>query len=479
MDNNIKGDKDSLHMPHDSAQTPKKVPANGTLEAGSNGGAASAKAKKKKKSQGPDDPRRIIVTGLVVIIVFFGGLFGWAALAKINGAVIASGTVKVEAERKTVQHLEGGIVEDILVKEGDAVEAGQPLIRLESSQINASVDLTRKERDKDLAAQARYQAELHFLKNIVWPKSLLEKRDTQAIKDIMDGEEKLFNARKESYAGQVSLYENQISQIKKQIVGFEEQIHSEDDIIRSLDEEHKAKKELYEGRYLEKSQLLQLEREQATHQGQRGRLIQAVAESKQKIGELSLRITEVRNRWIEEATTSLSKIEPELFQLNDKLRPLEDAQKRLVVMAPVSGKIVDLRVHSRGGVIRPGEPLMDVVPENKPLLIEARVPVNKIADIRLDQDAVVHLEAFDRRTTPPVPGKVVYISADSLQAQMGQTSVPYYEIHVQVQDKDVKEVNAYLYPGMPVSVFLTTKARSVLDLILEPLEKNFERSMRS
>lgn len=437
------------------------------------------KRKGKPAHRASSDPRRIILTGIMVILFFFGGLVGWAALAKINGAVIASGTVKVEAERKTVQHLEGGIVEEILVKEGDSVEAGQPLIRVESSQVNSSVDVIRKQRDKYLAAQARCQAEQRFAKTITWPKILLDNKDNPTISEIMYGEEKLFKARNESFAGQTSLYENQINQIRQQIAGFEEQIRSENNIISSLEEEHKAKQELYLGRYLEKSQLLQLERELASHQGQRGRLIQAVAESKQKIGELFLRISDMRNRWIEDATNSLAKIEPELFQLNDKLLPLEDAQKRLVITAPVSGQIVDLKVHSKGGVIRPGEPLMDIVPENRSLLIEARVPVNKIADIYMDQEAVVHLEAFDRRTTPPVDGKVIYISADSLETKTPQGSFPYYEVYIQIPEQALKDVNAYLYPGMPVSVFLTTKERTVLALILEPLEKNFERSMRN
>lgn len=435
--------------------------------------------KKRRDPYNTDDPKRIIATGLLVVLLFFGGLIGWAALAKINGAVIASGIVKVEAERKTVQHLEGGIVENIFVKEGDSVEAGQPLLQLESSQINASVDMLRKERDKDIAAQARYRAEQRFSSTIEWPKSLLSRQDNPTVKDVMTGEEKLFHARRESLTGQISLYESQISQIKQQIAGVEEQIRSESNIISSLQEELKAKQELYEGRYLEKSQLLQLQRELDTHQGQRGRFIQGVGEARQKISELSLRISDLRNRWVEDATNSLSKIEPELFQINDKLRPLEDAQKRLVITAPVSGKIVDLKIHSKGGVIRPGEPLMDVVPENRPMIIEAKVPINHIADIHVGQEAVVHLEAFDRRTTPPVPGKVSYISADSLEAKTAQGSVNYYEVYIQVNDQDVKKVNAYLYPGMPVSVFMTTKERSVLALILEPLEKNFERSMRN
>lgn len=473
MDNNTKKKDNGPVAPSGPAAAPAQKPVQDPLLE------YQEKGRKKKAKSGITDPRSIIATGIIVILLFFGGLLGWAALAKINGAVIASGTVKVEAERKTIQHLEGGIVDSILVHDGDSVTVGQPLVRMESTQIVATTDSYRTQLDKALAQQARLQAEKSFQKAIKWPKALLERKDEPNVSEIMSSEEKVFRARNELYTGQVSLYESQISQIKQQIAGYEEQVRSEGDIISSLKEELKAKKELYEGRYLERSQLLQLERELASHQGQRGRLVQSVGESKQKISELSLRISDVRNRWNEEVSSSLSKVEDEVFQLTEKLRPLEDAQKRLVITAPVAGKIVGLKIHSKGGVIRSGEPLMEIVPENKPLIIEAQVPVNKIADIHVGQSAMVTLEAFDRRTTPPVPGVVTYISADRLEAQTSQGAIPYYAVQVQVQDEELRKANAYLYPGMPVTVFMTTTERSILTLLLEPLEKNFERSLRN
>lgn len=441
--------------------------------------ASTAKKTRNKKSKNVSDPRQIIMTGMLIIALFFGGLIGWAALASINGAVIASGRVKVEAERKTIQHLEGGIVESILVKDGDTVKSGQPLVQMESTQIVASADSYRKLRDKDLAMQARLHAEKFFKKSIEWPKTLSDRSHDPNVSEMMASEEKVFQARRDLYSGQVSLYENQIDQIKKQIAGYEEQVRSESNIIKSLEEERKAKQELYEGRYLERSQLLQLERELSSHQGQRGRLLQSVAEARQKIGELSLRITDVRNRWNEEVSSSLSKVEGELFQIQEKLRPLEDAQDRLVITAPVDGKVVDLKIHSPGGVVRPGEPLMDIVPENRPLIIEAKVPTNHITDVYVGQQAMVTLDAFDRRTTPPIPGAVTYISADRLEEQTVQGKMPFYVAYVAVEDNALHEANAYLYPGMPVTVFMTTKERTILAVLLEPLEKNFERALRN
>ena len=327
--------------------------------------------------------------------------------------------------------------------------------------------------------QARLQAEKTFKKTIDWPKSLLDNKNDPYIAEIVASEEKIFQARRELFDGQVSLYQNQIDQIKRQIAGYDEQIRSEANIIQSLEEEHKAKQELYLGRYLERSQLLQLERELASHQGQRGRLMQSVAEAKQKIGELSLRISDVRNRWNDEVSGNISKVEGDLFQVQERLRPLEDAQERLVITAPVDGKVVDLKIHSPGGVVRPGEPLMDIVPEDRPLIIEVRVPTNKITEVYVGQQAMVSLDAFDRRTTPPIPGTVTYVSADRLEEQTAQGRMPFYSAYVQVDEEALNKTGAYLYPGMPVTAFMTTKERSILAIILEPLEKNFERAMRN
>jgi HlyD family type I secretion membrane fusion protein len=465
MDNSTKQNGQGLAAPQEASAA--AAPSTGKVK------------RPRKPPPGVTDPRRIILTGMIIIALFFGGLVGWAALASIHGAVIASGRVKVEAERKTIQHLEGGIVESILVGDGDSVKAGQPLIRMESTQIVASADSYRKQRDKDLAMQARLQAEKVFKKSIEWPKVLLDRKNEPSIAEMMASEEKVFQARRELFEGQVSLYQNQIDQIKKQIAGFDEQIRSEANIIQSLEEERKAKQELYAGRYLERSQLLQLERELSSHQGQRGRLMQNVAEAKQKIGELSLRTSDVRNRWNDEVSGNLSKVEGELFQIQEKLRPLEDAQDRLVITAPVDGRVVDLKIHSAGGVVRPGEPLMDIVPENRPLIVEVKVPTNKITDVYVGQQAMVTLDAFDRRTVPPVPGAVTYVSADRLEEQTAQGKMPFYTAYVQVDEKALHEAGAYLYPGMPVTAFMTTKERTILAVILEPLEKNFERAMRN
>ena len=192
----------------------------------------------------------------------------------------------------------------------------------------------------------------------------------------------------------------------------------------------------------------------------------------------SLRIEDAKNRFVEEASNGSSKLQNEVSQLEEKLRSTLDVKNRLKVLAPVAGRVVDLKVHSRGGVIRAGEPLMDIVPQDKPLVVETHVPVNKITEVFLGQEANVQLDAFDARLIPHIPGKVTYISADRLEERTNAGMLPYYLCYVEVDGKKLHEENVYLSPGMPVTVYITTKKRSILYFIFEPLIKNWDRALR-
>lgn len=433
---------------------------------------------KARESSSVENPHRIIRQGLFVIVMFFGVLGCWAAFGTISGAVVAPGKVKIETERKTVQHLEGGIVDSILVREGDEVSAGQTLIVLESVQVDSGVDMVNKQLISLLAAQARLRAEKDMQSVIVWPEELTPLADQYKARDLLDNEQKIFVARREAVQGQISMLQSQIAQIQAQISGLEEQYNAEAVIIRTLQEELTAKRKLFKERYLEKSQILELERMLATHQGSRGQLKQAIAESHQKHDETKLRIVDLTNRFVEEATNKLGQVDTDISQAREKLRPLKNAKKRLSVVAPVSGKVVGLQVHSKGGVVRSGEPLMDIVPADNPMIVEVQVPVNKIADVHVGQEAQVQLDAFDVRLTPLLKAKVVYLSADRLEEKTISGSMPYYLSYVEVDSKSIEEAEVYLSPGMPATVFITTKDRTVLNYMLEPLLKNWDRALR-
>ena len=425
-----------------------------------------------------EDPRGIIRQGLAVVFLFFGVFGLWATFGEISGAVVAPGKIKIESERKTVQHLEGGIVDAILVREGEEVKEGQPLVLLESMQVEASESMLQKQLVAQLAAQVRFAAEKELRRELLWPAELSARAEKAHSLDVLDNEEKIFRARAEALYGQISLLNAQLAQIDAQIAGFQEQLRAEQAIIGTLDEELKAKRQLYEERFLERSQILELERTLAGHEGSRGRMKQSIAESRQKRAELRLRIEDAKNRFVEEATRELGKVENEINQTRERIRPLNDAKKRLQVAAPVSGRVVDLKVHSRGGVVRPGEPLMDIVPGNNPLIVEMRVPVNKITEVSINQSAQVQLDAFDARLTPHMPAKVTYISADRLEERTNAGAMPYYLCYVEIDAGALSAANLYLSPGMPATVFITTKKRTVLFYILEPLLKNWELALR-
>lgn len=425
-----------------------------------------------------EDPRRIIRHGLILIFLFFGVLGVWAAFGNISGAVVAPGKVKIETERKTVQHLEGGIVESILVREGDEVTAGQTLIVLESIQVDASVDLYRKQLVAFMAAHARHTAEKDLKDAVNWPEELKTLAKEAEAEDVIANEQKIFIARREAVQGQVSMLRSQIAQIDAQISGLEEQHRAEEAIIATLNEELRAKRQLFAERYLEKSQILELERMLATHQGSRGQMTQAIAEARQRSDETRLRIDDIVNRFVEDATSQLGRLENEILQTKEKLRPLRDAKTRLNVVAPVTGRVVGLNVHSKGGVVRPGEPLLDIVPADNPMIVEVQVPVNKITEVFIGQDAQVQLDAFDVRVTPLLKSKVTYISADRLEEKTYSGVMPYYLCYVEIDPEAIEAANVYLSPGMPATVFITTKERTVLYYMLEPLIKNWDRALR-
>ena len=425
-----------------------------------------------------EELRRVIRQGMIIIVCFFGVLGLWASCSRITGAVVAPGKVKIESERKTVQHLEGGIVEAVLVREGEEVREGQSLVLLESVQIEASETMLEKHLVAQLAARVRFAAEQDLLSSLSWPEELRRMAEESRSTDVLINEEKLFFARREALQRQLSLLEVQIAQIAAQVSGYQEQITAEQTILGALEEELRAKRQLYRARYLEKSQILELERTLAEHKGNKGRLVQSIAEARQRDAELRLRMDDARNRFVEEAVAQISTLDNEIVQTRERVRPLRDARQRLAVVAPVSGRVVGLKVHSRGGVVRAGEALMDIVPEDLPLIVETRVPVNKITELFPGQEAQVQLDAFDARLTPHIRARLAQVSADRLEEQTSAGAMPYYLAYVEIDPQALEEARLYISPGMPVTVFITTQKRTVLYYMFESILKGWERALR-
>jgi len=425
------------------------------------------------------NPKRYVIGGIAVIIFFFGGLLAWAMFLPFYGAVIAPGIVKVSGNKKIVQHLEGGIVDKVFVKEGDKVKKGQVLIRLKSEKINAQIDLLQGKLDFKLAERARLKAESLMKEKIRWPEELLKRRNDPKVKAVIEEEEAIFLSRRKDLLNKISLYNKQISQLEKQKQGVMAQLIAQKKIYRALKEELTAKEDLFKKKYLDKTQILELRRKLAEAKGKKESLFHTLAELDQKIEQIRLQILNEKNRYKEQAVSELRKVTDEIFSLKEQLRPLLDAKKRLDITAPIDGIVLNMRVHpGESRVIKPGEPLMEIVPENSELILEAKVKPRDITKVYVGQKARVQLTAFDRRSTPPVDAKVVYVSADQLSSRTPKGIYSYYEVHLQVNENELKKYGAYLYPGMPAVCYLTTKKRTIIDYLLEPILKVTDQALK-
>ena len=424
------------------------------------------------------NPRRFIIAGFLVIFCFFGGIGAWSVYFPFQGAVIASGVVKVFGEKKVVQHLEGGIVDKIYIREGDKVNEGDVLIELKSSQVTANVDLLQGRLWAKLAEASRLNAEITMDSKIKWSKELLESKENEEVAQVMANEQKIFKYRIADMQGKILLHNSQIKQLGNRIDGANEELKTQDEIIANLNEELQAKRPLFKDQYMGKSNILELERSLAQFKGRKAKLKQDIAEFFQMIQELKLRIVDIENQYRERAVSRLGEVKDIIFEIEEQIKPYLDARKRLKIRAPISGEIINLSVNSESGVIQSGMPLLEIVPADSKLIIEAQVRPQDITSVQKGQKTKVQLSAFQRRSTPPVSGKVVYISPDLISLQTYGGTVSYYVAHIEVNKKDLEDKNAYLSPGMPVACYITTDKRSVISYLLDPLLKNVDRAMR-
>ena len=428
-------------------------------------------------------PGRIIFAGILVLLIFFGGLGGVAAYLPFSGAVIAPGIVKVSQEKKTVQHLEGGIVDKIYVREGDRVSQGDILIKLKSSQVTSMVALLQGRLATKRLEAARLEAQRDFKDTFVVPDDL--KND--AMKNVggeidqrIKAEKNLFEKTKTSLESRISSSKTRIKQLQEKIQGTMNELEANKEIRLSLEEEIKAKAPLMKERYMDKAQVLTLKRQLSQQKGREASLEQLIAEAGANIEEIKFSILSLENTYREESAAQLSRVQDEIFQLGMQLAPQLDADKRLSIKAPVSGVVINLAIHSEhGGVIRPGEPVLDIVPDDADLIIECSLRQDKITQVYLDQDTKVLLGAFNRITTPPVQGFVSYISADSVDQRLptGQVMTAY-RLHVTIPKKELENHEVWLSPGMPATCFMTTEKRTFLQYLVEPILLNLDESLR-
>lgn len=425
-----------------------------------------------------EDATRIVRAGLLIIAVFFVGIGGWVAFAPLSGAVIAEGAVKVDMNRKTLQHQEGGIVKEIRVRDGDRVRQGQVLIVLDDVRVDATLDLLRTQYDSERARNARLSADRVLADKLPFPEDLVARAAREAkVAEVLQREETLFKARRQTLREQARLIEQQRRQSEDESVAWRKQIVAAERALQLQRDELQANRALKEKGFVGEIRVKTVDRATADYEARLGEHLAELARSRQKASELALRVKTLENQFMQAAADELKESTNKLFDLEERLRPSKDAAERQNIVAPMAGEVVDLKVTSVGAVIGPREPLLDIVPTDSKLIVEGRIRTEDINYVRVGGDADVRLTAFKARTTPVVEGKVTYVSADRLVDRA--TNLPYYTVHIDVSLDSLREAgDLKLQAGMPAEVFVKTGARTALEYLLDPVTAFIRRSFR-
>ena len=418
-----------------------------------------------------------IVFGMLSIVVMFGGLVGWAVFSSISGAVIASGVVAVETKVKTVQHLDGGIVREILVENGDEVKSGDLLIRLDDTNIKANLAIINSHLNELKASMARLEAERDHLSKINFPAELTKNADKPDIARIIAGQKSLFEARNKSMNGQVRLLRQKIIQMKDQIKGLEAQQASKKQQGILIRQEIESIRPLYKKGHITRKRMLELERTAVQLDGEYGMHIGDIAQVRGAIGQTELEILQLDKTFQEKIQTELREAQAKLIELEERKFALDEKLRRIDIRAPRAGYVHNLAVHTIGGVVSPAAAILQIIPEEDRLIIEARVKPTDIDQVSIGQKAIVHFSAFSSRTTPTLNGKVIKVSADSIVDKA--SGISYFTVILEVPDSETAKLGKNkLLPGMPAEAFIRTRNRSAISYLLKPLLENLNRAFR-
>ena len=418
----------------------------------------------------------VMVGAAGIVGLFFVVFGGWAALAPLKSAAIAPGVVAVESNRKTIKHLEGGIVAEIGVRDGDVVKAGQTLVRLDDTQARVTLKRLKGRMIAARALVARLVAERDGNERVVFPRSLTADGGAKENEDTLAGQLKIFSARNDAVVAQENILKQQSAQLNEEIAGLKGLIAAENTQIMLIRSEITDLQSLVTKGLAKRPRLLALQRQQAEIQGARSRNVASVARAKQQITETRLRVSELKTQKLNQVVEELRATQTELFDLEERIRSAEDVLARTQIEAPLDGTIVGLQIHTPGGVIGPGESLMDLVPSGAGMIIESQVDPNDIDVVHAGLPAQVRLTAFNQRNLSPINGKVLTVSADRLTDE--RTGMPYFLARVVLAEDLSEHLTVALYPGMQAEVMIVTGERTVLDYIFRPLARSLGRAFR-
>jgi HlyD family secretion protein len=421
--------------------------------------------------------RRHLVAAAVVVLVLVVGVGGWGATAVISGAVVASGSLVVDTNVKKVQHPTGGIVGELRVRDGDRVHAGDIVVRLDETVTRANLAIVTKGLDELMARKARLESERDGWDTIIFPAQLVTGASDPDRAAAMDSERKLFNLRKTARSGQKAQLRERVAQLGEEIAGLTAQQNSKTKEITLVERELAGVRDLWNKNLVQLNRLTALEREAARLDGERGQLIAAAAQAKGKIAETALQILQIDQDVASEVAKELREVDGKIGEFIERKVTAEDQLKRIDIRAPQDGTVFQLAVHTVGGVITAGDPIMLVVPEADNLSVEVKVNPQDIDQLQLNQKAILRFSAFNARTTPEIEGIVTRISADTSTDQ--RTGVSYYTIRIAMPAEQIERLgNVKLLPGMPVEAFVQTGERTMWSYLMKPLHDQVMRAFR-
>ncbi|GHA32545.1 HlyD family type I secretion periplasmic adaptor subunit [Devosia pacifica] len=422
-------------------------------------------------------PRPYVIAGYTTIALAFGVFGTWAATAPLAAGVVSSGVVSVESNRKSIQHLEGGIVDEIFVEEGDVVEAGAPLVRLDSTQAQGNYTVLSTRQTILQATEARLVAESVNADQIEFPQDLLLSEDGQE-QAAVTLQRTLFADRKATKDGQVDILRVRIEQLNEEIAGLETQLQATEQQRESITDEVDRLTTGQQSGIVATNQLSQLTRQQMELQGQVGSITAQIAKIKQNVAETELQIVQINQEFKERAGSELRDIRDQLNEVSERVVQARDVLDRTMIISPVRGMVQGIRIHTNQGVIQSAEPIMDIIPLEDDLIVNARVRPLDIDSVDTGARAEVRFAAFQSRTTPVIFGQVEVLSQDVIQPEDSRAE-PYYMARVRVDDADVPdEIRGRLMPGMPADIIIATGERTLVQYLVRPLEDAFAKGMR-
>ncbi len=436
---------------------------------------------------GKDTPQRksvkrtynqLILTGIIAFVVLFGIAGGWAATVNIAGAVIATGSVAVEGKPKRIQHLDGGIVGRILVRDGDLVSEGDTLIELDDTLLKSNLTLIENRLHESLASKARLEAERDNSKNIEWPKFATLAMTSQSVEKIVDSQQKLFEARRDSVNGQIEQMQQRILQLTNQIDGYKEVNVYNQKQIELISKELDGLKALYSRGHASITRILALEREESRIKGQFGSNKANIARAYNAIAETKVQILSIQKEFRESVLNELREANASVTELREQHHVILQKIKRIKLKAPVSGIVHESSIHTIGGVISAAEPVLKIIPVQSSLVVEARVNPVDVDQLYIGQEAKIQFSAFNRRTTPAIWGSVKTVAADRSLDQF--SGLYYYLVKIEIFPDQRKLLgNLVLVPGMPADVFIQTEIRTPLSYLLKPLSDQLSKTFRN